>query len=783
MHFCLPSSAANRSRWTPCGCRETIRSSIVVIEATVFLATMFLAPASAAERFMDPPWRYTVQPPAADWSEPAFDDSLWQEGLGGFGTPETPGSRVGTLWQTSDIWLRRSIDVQTIPPQPALYIFHDEDAEVYLNGKKIASFQRWVTEYQVIPLDEAAAATLVRGKNLLAVHCHQSGGGQFIDVHLINRDQLPSLSIPNRPTQPFLSQLITPWGEKVTPENAWREYPRPALQRSSWMNLNGRWDYAITSIDQRDVPAVWDGPIVVPFALESKLSGVQKLLDPDEALWYRRSVALEPQPLKRMILNFEAVDYRSEVWVNGQHVGGHVGGNTPFSLDVSSAVRSGENEIVVRVEDQTEGFQLRGKQTLNPRGIWYTQVSGIWQTVWMEEVPSAYIRELDMSTGAARGMLQITPEIAGQADQVARWTVTVRDADRVVASGSGTKGPLEIAIREPKLWSPDRPHLYTLEISLLDQAGKVLDQVASYAGMRSIGMMIDAAGHPRMTLNGQSIFHWGPLDQGWWPDGLLTPPADEAMVFEIEFLKEAGFNMLRKHIKVEPRRYYYHCDRLGMMVWQDQVSGGLNPPWTRLEPNPVDAQWPDAAHRQFMQEFEEMVDELEFHPAIVMWVPFNEAWGQHRSIDVGKWIAERDPSRLVNIASGGNFWPVGNIVDHHNYPHPDFPLAPERFGGYVHVVGEFGGHGLPVRGHLWDADRENWGYGGLPASAAEYADRYRESLRLLVELKKRGIAAGIYTQTTDVEGEINGLMTYDRRVIKIPAQQLRELSKPLFSDP
>ncbi|MCA9046374.1 MAG: glycoside hydrolase family 2, partial [Planctomycetaceae bacterium] len=276
---------------------------------------------------------------------------------------------------------------------------------------------------------------------------------------------------------------------------------------------------------------------------------------------------------------------------------------------------------------------------------------------------------------------------------------------------------------------------------------------------------------------------WGPLDQGWWPDGLLTPPSDEAMLFDIEWLKKAGFNMIRKHIKVEPRRYYYHCDRLGMMVWQDQVSSGNNPPWTRLDPNPKDADWPDAAHAQYMVELEAMIDELENHPAIVAWVPFNEAWGQHRTVEVGKWTVKRDPSRIVNIASGGNFWPVGDVADHHAYPHPDFPLNPERYKDFVRVIGEFGGHGYPVRDHLWDANTRNWGYGDLPKTEAEYKARYVRSLEILNGFRKEhGISGGIYTQTTDVEGEINGLMTYDREVIKIPASDLAELHKQLFAD-
>jgi hypothetical protein len=276
-----------------------------------------------------------------------------------------------------------------------------------------------------------------------------------------------------------------------------------------------------------------------------------------------------------------------------------------------------------------------------------------------------------------------------------------------------------------------------------------------------------------MTLNGKPIFHLGPLDQGWWPDGLLTPPSDEAMLFDIEFLKAAGFNMIRKHIKIEPRRYYAHCDRLGVMVWQDQVSGGKNPPWTRLDLNPQDAEWPAAAHEQFMLEFEHMIDSLDGHPSIVVWTPFNEAWGQHLTTAVGEWAVKRDPSRIINIASGGNFWRVGDVVDHHEYPHPAFPFNAERYTDFVQVVGEFGGHGYPIKDHLWEDTGAVWGYGNLPKTLDELKGRYKTSCERLAALKAKGIAAGVYTQTTDVETEINGLMTYDRRVIKISAEELK----------
>ncbi len=577
-----------------------------------------------------------------------------------------------------------------------------------------------------------------------------------------------------------MSELITTWGAEVTAQNAWTEYPRPQMVRDDWQNLNGHWDYTITPVGQRTPPPSWDGRILVPFALESKLGGVQRLLDSTEALWYRRAFTAGPAAGRRTLLNFEAVDYRCEVFVNGRPVGTHQGGHTPFSFDVTDAVRPGGNELIVRVEDATEGWQLRGKQVRNARSIWYTQVSGIWQTVWLERVGASYLDDLTISTDAGAGTITVRPEIGG--NSTARTVhVVVNDGDRTVAETKGDGPALSVTVANPRLWSPDAPHLYDLRIMLLDARGTVVDRVQSYAGIRTVGKAKGADGHWRFTLNGQPVFHWGPLDQGWWPDGLLTPPSDAGMRADIEFLKAAGFNMIRKHIKVEPRRYYYHCDRLGMLLWQDQVSGGPGPDWTRLAPNPRDADWPDEHHAQFMRELDRMIDTLENHPSIVVWVPFNEAWGQHRTVEVGRWVAQRDPSRLVNIASGGNFWPVGDIVDDHKYPHPGFAFDAVRDEGYIKVMGEFGGHGYPVPGHLWDANRRNWGYGGLPQTEAEYKERYATSIRMLNDLRGQGIAAGVYTQTTDVEGEINGLLTYDRRVVKIPAAELAALHRPLFT--
>ncbi|MEZ6135450.1 MAG: glycoside hydrolase family 2 TIM barrel-domain containing protein [Pirellulaceae bacterium] len=748
------------------------------------LTCIFFCSTLSGQEIVDT-WRYTFRRPVDGWRAPDFDDSQWTEGNGGFGTTETPGARVGTNWPTNNIWMRKSFVLESIPANPVLWMHHDEDAEVFINGKQVATVKGFTDKYEALPIAVDRRAALQVGKNVMAVHCRQTSGGQFIDVHLVDGDTAPALPKPKRSTRPFQSELITTWGAEVTEENAWTEYPRPQMQRDNWLNLNGYWDYTVTPIAQTQTPAEWTGKILVPYCLESRLGGVQYLLDSTEALWYRRNFDSKLNNSKRKLLNFEAVDYRCEVFVNGKSVGSHVGGNTPFSFDITDAVLEGNNELIVRVEDATEDWQLRGKQVINAHGIWYTQVSGIWQTVWLEEVDVNHIEQVKISTSAKTGTISVEPKVRGDGTVV----VVVKEGDQVVARTGGS-GKIDVNIPNARLWSPADPHLYDVDVSLVGPADRPYDSIHSYAGIRDVGKVQDADGHWRFTLNGEVVFHWGPLDQGWWPDGLLTPPSDEAMLFDIEWLKAAGFNMIRKHIKVEPRRYYYHCDRLGMLVWQDQVSGGEGrnkgwPEWTRLKPDPVDAKWPPEQHKQFMAELEAMIATLENHPSIVCWVPFNEAWGQHQTVEVGEWTSKRDPSRLVNIASGGNFWPAGDIVDEHRYPHPGFPFelnANGRFDDYIKVMGEFGGHGFPIQEHLWDANRRNWGYGDIPKTEAEYRERYVTSINMLNDLRGLGIAAGVYTQTTDVEGEINGLMTYDRKVIKIPADELAKLHRVLFRE-
>ncbi|WP_193215152.1 glycoside hydrolase family 2 protein [Luteolibacter marinus] len=725
-----------------------------------------------------PEWKFTIEEPAEGWEQPAFSDAKWQTGTGGFGNTEgavAQNATVHTEWTTADIWLRRKFDLKEIPAKPALFIYHDDEAEVYLNGQRVAILAGYTEFYSMVPLEGMNRDALKKGSNLIAVHCHQGRGAQYVDAHVIDSDTVPDLHELLGEDGAVRSELMTEWGEKVTPDNVWREYPRPQMKRENWNNLNGTWDYAVTTLDVIK-PETWAGTILVPFPIESKLSGVRRMLQPYEALWYRRTVNLSPTPGKRTLLHFGAVDYRCQVWVNEQEVGAHVGGNLPFHFDITDDLRDGDNVLMVRVEDATGGIQLRGKQVLKPGGIMYTRNSGIWQSVWTEEVSRRHIERLAISTDIKASTITIRPELEGKVVVGETLHAEVLAEGEVLGTADG-----ELVLRVPdaKLWSPASPHLYDLKVSLLDPDGKVIDEVTSYAGLREVGRERDADGNFRFTLNGKPVFHWGPLDQGWWPDGLLAPPSDEAIRWEIQWLKDAGFNMIRKHIKVEPERYYYHCDRIGMMVWQDQVSGGESPPWTHLKPDPEDALWQEWNRRQWLTEFDEMITHLGNFPSIVVWTPFNEAWGQHRTMSVGKWAMDRDPSRLINIASGGNFWPIGHIADEHSYPDPGFPLDDDRFKDYVKVVGEFGGHGWPVADHLWDPKKENWGYGGLPKSLDEYRQRYEKSIGILAGLKAKGISGGVYTQTTDVEEEINGLMTYDRKVQKIPAAELKKINAPL----
>jgi beta-galactosidase/beta-glucuronidase len=579
-------------------------------------------------------------------------------------------------------------------------------------------------------------------------------------------------------------KIRTSWAEKVDPNNTLPEYPRPHLVRENWMNLNGLWDYAILpKNNEKKKPAAFNGKILVPFPVESALSGVGKRVNEDSELWYKRTVEI-PKKMRQgdVLLHFGAVDWECEVFVNGKRVGEHKGGYDPFSFNITSQLKpESKQEILVRVWDPTDkGPQPRGKQVKEPKSIWYTPVSGIWQTVWMEGVPKSYIIGTRQTPDIDRNVLKFSALVKngakGDVMMVSAWDGKTKISETKLNYDSKA----ELEIKNPKLWSPENPFLYDLKIALY-RNGKLLDEVNSYFAMRKISMEKDENGIQKMMLNNQFVFQFGPLDQGWWPDGLYTAPTDEALLFDVVKTKEMGFNMIRKHVKVEPARWYYHCDRVGMLVWQDMPNGDWGGRWSDrpgIEGIGQDMERSPASEEIYYREWDAIMESFHNFPSIVVWVPFNEGWGQFKTAEVTKFTMEKDPSRLVNSASGGNFIGVGHILDIHNYPEPGMPRS-ELFGkNFILALGEYGGLGLPVKNHTWQEEK-NWGYRNFE-NVDDLFERYEEFIKRLNLLIPKGLSAAIYTQTTDVEIEVNGLMTYDRKVIKIPAEKLKALHQPLY---
>jgi hypothetical protein len=563
--------------------------------------------------------------------------------------------------------------------------------------------------------------------------------------------------------RPADSPLTTEWAADLNPENAWREYPRPQMVRTQWTNLNGLWDYAIVARDA-ERPESWEGKILVPFAVESSLSGVKKPVSPEQRLWYRRMFARpELADGGHALLHFGAVDWQCTVWVNGQQVGEHSGGFDPFTLDVTNALRDGENELVVAVWDPTDSsYQPRGKQVLRPQGIWYTAVTGIWQTVWLEPTPHEQIESLTITPDVDRSLAAVTVKANGGSSV----KLTASLAGREVASATGNVGqPVELKVPNPQWWSPDAPNLYDLKVELQSANNAAVDSLDSYFGLRKIEVKKDDKGVNRLFLNNQAIFQYGPLDQGWWPDGLYTPASDAALKYDIEMTKKFGMNLARKHVKVEIDRWYYWCDKLGLLVWQDMPSSNVNNDNAEAKAN-------------FRRELGAIVDDLYNHPSIVMWVPFNEGWGQHDTPETTAWLEQRDPSRPINEASGWNDEGAGTITDMHRYPGPGMrPVEDKR----VSVLGEFGGLGMPVRGHTWQAER-NWGYVSYD-TAEQLTDAYVNLLTAMRPLIGEGLSAAVYTQTSDVEIEVNGLMTYDRKLVKMDLDRIAAAARKLYGPP
>lgn len=576
--------------------------------------------------------------------------------------------------------------------------------------------------------------------------------------------------------KPVEGRISTQWSEQVNPDNVLPEYPRPIMERTEWKNLNGLWDYAIIEKGKHS-PSVFDGKILVPFTVESSLSGVAKTVGAEKELVYRRSFDVPSSwKGKKVLLHFGAVDWKTDVWVNDVKVGSHTGGFTPFSFDITEALQGKNNTLLVKVWDPTDkGYQPRGKQVSRPEGIWYTPVTGIWQTVWLEPVSESYIQDLRITPDIDNSLLSLKALVK---DATSKDLVEVKvfDGQQLVAQGKSINGEcVQVAMPEnAKLWSPESPFLYTLKVSL-KQNGKLVDEVSSYAAMRKYSSKRDANGIVRLELNNKPLFQFGPLDQGWWPDGLYTAPTDEALLYDIQKTKDFGFNMIRKHIKVEPARWYTYCDKLGIIVWQDMPSGDRNPEWqNRKYFEGTEMKRSAESEACYRKEWKEIMDALYSYPCIGTWIPFNEAWGQFKTPEIVEWTKQYDPTRLVNPASGGNHYTCGDMLDLHNYPAPELYLYDAQ---RATVLGEYGGIGWVVQGHIWEPDR-NWGYIQFNSSK-EVTDEYVKYAEKLYDLIPRGFSAAVYTQTTDVEVEVNGLMTYDRKVIKLDEKRVCEINRKL----
>ncbi len=586
-------------------------------------------------------------------------------------------------------------------------------------------------------------------------------------------------AMPAMAYTPLSTHLHTPWAEEVTPENARPEYPRPIMERPRWMNLNGLWQYAITDKGTHR-PSEFQGDILVPYPVESDLSGVGKRVGENKELWYTREFTV-PQAWGKdqVMLNFGAVDWKTDVWVNGIKVGTHTGGFTPFSFNITDALnKKGANTVTVKVWDPTDrGTQPRGKQVENPNGIWYTPVTGIWQTVWLEPVSKTHIASLRTLPDIDSNTLSVTALTEGVTPDASITTsVVVKDNGKVVAQGKSINNQtVEIEMPDDvKLWSPDAPNLYDMEITLT-RNGQVVDKVNSYAAMRKFSTIRDDKGLVRLALNNKPIFQFGPLDQGWWPDGLYTAPTHEAMVYDLDKTKELGYNMLRKHIKVEPATWYTYCDRNGIIVWQDMPSGDAEHEWQMRDYyKGVEPERSAESEANYRKEWKEIMDCLYSYPCIGMWIPFNERWGQFKTVDIAEWTKQYDPSRPVNPASGGNFFRTGDVLDVHSYPHPEMYLFDAK---RANVIGEYGGIGLALKDHLWWNDR-NWGYVQFN-TPKDVTDKYEEYINMLYDIVPRGVTGAVYTQTTDVEGEVNGLLTYDRKVVKVEKDRTAKLNRKL----
>ncbi|HOP69770.1 MAG TPA: glycoside hydrolase family 2 TIM barrel-domain containing protein [Bacillota bacterium] len=575
--------------------------------------------------------------------------------------------------------------------------------------------------------------------------------------------------------------MYTRWGRELDRNNPLPEYPRPQLERDSYVNLNGVWEYAIYKRDEEF--RGYQGEIVVPFSPESPLSGVGRRVAPEDYLYYKREFTIDEGFLKdKTLLHFGAVDSHCDVYLNGQYLGFHSGGYLPFSFDVTGIIKAGPNVLTLRVSDPTDtSYISRGKQVLKRGGIWYTAQSGIWQTVWLESVPEVYVEKLYLTPDIDNGTITIKPILSRTPE---RLLARIMDHGEVVAEAElEANVDNVIKLEEFKLWSPETPHLYDLEICADG------DRARSYFGMRKFSLGTDEQGCKRIFLNNKPYFNNGLLDQGYWPDGLLTPPSDEAMRHDILTMKKLGFNMLRKHIKIEPLRWYYHCDKLGMLVWQDMVNGGekynlftvavlpflgfkLNDgpknyrKFGRLDPR---------GRESYYRELADMLDLLYNAVCINVWVLFNEGWGQFDALKAVEFIRERDATRLIDHASGWHDQGGGDFNSPHVY-FVKFKMPADK--NRAVVLSEFGGYSYQVKGHVFNENKV-FGYRKFKdreSYAKAFQKLYREQI---IPCLSRGLSATVYTQLSDVEDEVNGLFTYDREVLKLTASELAEINAQL----
>ena len=576
------------------------------------------------------------------------------------------------------------------------------------------------------------------------------------------------------------------WTEKVDRKLPLPEYPRPQFERSCWQNLNGEYDYYISSRGEKWI-SDFSGKITVPFAVESMLSGVEKPLKPSDRLWYQRTFILSNALKgKNILLHFEAVDWQCKVYINKQLVGTHTGGYCGFSFDITQYLLDGENTLTVCVYDPTEsGWQQRGKQDNHPHGFWYTATSGIWQTVWLEGVNECHIEKIKTTPDIDRGIVNIKANASN--DEITTLSLTVfDDGDEIVCKDISLDEDVEIPSFKP--WTPEEPKLYyfTLEIK---KDGKILDSVKSYFGMRKFSFGTDKFGVLRLFLNNEPYFQRGLLDQGYWPDGGLTPPCDEAMIFDIKEMKRLGFNMLRKHIKIEPMRWYYHCDRLGMIVWQDMMSGGayIGDLYAGVLPNlgikvkddnyKIFSRDEKKARDDFKRELGEMIEQLYNVVSIYCWVPFNEGWGQFDALKICNYVKSLDSTRLVDHASGWYDQGGGDIQSMHKYVLP--VKMPKLDKKRAFVITEFGGYQNRVEKHTW-SENKTFGLYLKFKNKSTLTNAYKKLYeKQIIPLIDKGLCGTIYTQVSDVENEYNGIYTYDRKVLKIEEDVIKEINNSL----